>query len=176
MSCVVISDQQQMFEFFDEVNKIHATGDKRQMVLLIGLYGEYVVNEILRTNFVKSELDELNSQDVKLKILRATNLLSPDEYSVLKTLNEVRNKYAHNLKVDEKKMEDKMRGIRINWVADDKKIKELEKQFNKIPFTKFQSGCIAKIIFLFQKLWGFLPKRNPVKIIGTKSVKKVNPN
>jgi len=156
--------KKQMFEFFDEVNKVYATGDKRQMVLLLGLYGEYVVNELLRKNFINSKLDKINSQEIKLKVIKATNFLSPDEYSVLMLLNKIRNKYAHNLYVDEKKMEELMKQIKINWVADKGKIKELDEQFNKIPFTKFQSGCIAKITFLFQRLGGFYSKRiNPVK-------------
>lgn len=159
MKMKVPNYKKQLFEFFDEVNKIHVTKDKRQMVLLLGLYGEYLVNELLRTNFLNSKLEEIYSQDIKLRILKANGIISPDEYLVLDILKKVRNEYAHKLDIDKEKVKKWMKQTKINWKADKEKIKELEKQFNKIPFTKFQSGCIAKITFLFQKLGkGVYPK------------------
>ena len=38
---------EKIIEFIDEVNKVASIKDNRQMVLLMGVYSEYLVNELL---------------------------------------------------------------------------------------------------------------------------------
>jgi len=148
--------RKQIFEFFDEINRIHAQNDKRQMVLLLGIYSEYLTNELLRINFPKGNLEGIHSEKIKLDILKASRFIAESEYEVLNLLRKIRNEYAHKLYIDEEEVKKLMKKIKINWVASKEEIKKLDEKFNKMPFTKFQSGCIAKIVFLFQRLQGKL--------------------
>ena len=141
-----------MFEFIGEVNKIGLTNDRRQMILLFGIYSEYTVNELLRTKLPKSKLFEINSQNIKLKILLSHSLLTEKEHEVFEKLNQVRNEYAHNLIFNSKKIEKWASETPLNWKMDKETHKKLENTLRKNIFDRFQKICISNILFLFQRL------------------------
>lgn len=148
--------EKQMLEFINEVNKIGATKDKRQMVLLLGIYSEYLTNELVRTRLSKIKFKERLSQSLRLKILLSHSLLSQKTYAVFEKLNKIRNEYAHNLIFDYKKIEKDAFNTPLNWkMKDSKTLKNANKILRKDTFDRFQKICISNIIFLFQNLGGF---------------------
>ncbi len=154
------SYEKQKLEFIEEVNKIGLTNDGRQMVLLLGIYSEYVVNELLRIKLLRYKFNKTNSQNIKLKILLSHSLLTEKEYVVFDKLNQIRNEYAHNLIFDSRKIEKRMFETPLNWKMDDQILKKIENILKKNMFDRFQKICLSNIIFLFERLITFTLEKN----------------
>jgi len=151
----ILDYKKQMFEFIDEVNKVGLTKDRRQMILLLGIYSEYLINELLRIRLPKSGLNKINSQSIKLKILLSHSILTEKTYRVFYKLNQVRNEYAHNLLFKFKKIKKWASETPLNWKMDKQSLQKAEDVLRKDIFDRFEKICISNIIFLFQNLGGF---------------------
>jgi len=154
--------EKQMHDFINKLNKVGVTKDRRQMVLFLGIYSEYVINELLRIRLSKINFSEINSQSLKLKILLSHSLLSKKTYEVFQKLNQVRNEYAHNLMFDSKKIEKWASDTPLNWKVDGgkKSLKKIEEELSKNVLDRFEKICFSNIIFLFQALGGFPRKKS----------------
>ncbi len=149
------TEWQKFLELLDETFNSPLKKSDRDIIVLLGVYGEYVVNTLLK-NKCSTKLEKINSQDLKLKILFELEELSDSEYDVLSKLNSVRNKYAHNLDLSSREidsMKNSMKNITINWDEKNEEDPEsLEKMFGKNPFLRFQLACITKIGYFLTKI------------------------
>lgn len=148
------SERQNFDNLMADLREANRRNDARKIVLSIGIYAEYIVNELLRLKLGYG-LNEMTSQEYKIKILGATKIMEESEYHVLLVLNWVRNRYAHDLEIDLPKIEEKMKGIEINWRFDNPEkmnLPILNDFMNKNPLLKFQGSCLTKLAYLSEKV------------------------
>lgn len=85
------------------LRKIHSETDPLALVIKAHLFVESFLDEIIRKKFRNSE-KILDNRDfsfyLKLEILRSKNYLDEKIYSDISVLNNLRNKFAHNLFYD----------------------------------------------------------------------------
>lgn len=145
--------ERQKFKQMDEYLKgAHQQNDTRKIVLTLGLYAEYAINELLKIK-LGYQLDKLNSEELKLRILRATNNIAESEYIVLETLRKIRNEYAHKLEIDEAKIKELMLNSPLNWASkDEKQIQLASDLINRNPLLRFYLSCLSKMQYLFSEL------------------------
>ena len=122
------------------------------MILLLGIYSEYLVNELLKVILFKFNFGDKVSQSVKLKILLSHSVLDNKTYMIFSKLNQVRNEYAHNLVVNSEKIEKWASEVPLNWKMEKGSMRKVEAILKKNPLDRFQKICITNIIFLFQRL------------------------
>jgi len=147
------SEQDKFNELLKYVIEAPDTRSDREIILMLGLYGEYVVNSLLQDKS-KKDLHKINSQGTKLKILFDLGQIKENEYDVLNKLKQVRNHYAHKLELSENeiaKIEDWMKGINMSWYEADK-AEEQEKTAREYPFLKFKVACIGLINVLMYRI------------------------
>ncbi len=148
------SERQNFDNLMKDLKEANERDDTRKIILTIGIYAEYIVNELLKLKLGYG-LNEMTSEEYKIKILRATKIIEESEYKVLLVLNGVRNRYAHDLEIDLPKIEEKMRGIEINWKFDNPKkinLSILNEFMDKNPLFKFQGGCLTKLAHLSKEV------------------------
>ena len=139
-----------MESLINEMNRMAKLRDNRLLVLILHLYMEYWVNEIIIKMYPKSEviLDEntfnqLKGFTNKVKLIEASNIITnPEVIGNVKILNRIRNLYAHNLDQNSitKKVEKE-----IGKMVEFEGIKHgpIEK-----PFAKLQMCSISTILEL----------------------------
>ena len=142
----------QVVVFLNEVNKVGLSKNRRLMILLLGIYSEYLVNELLKVILFKFNFGDKVSQSVKLKILLSDSVLDNKTYMIFSKLNQVRNEYAHNLVVNSEKIEKWASEVPLNWKMEKGSMRKVEAILKKNPLDRFQKICITNIIFLFQRL------------------------
>jgi len=142
----------------EELNKYN---ELRTLALVVHLFVEYYINEIIIKLFPKGEIiienRALNSFSKKINILKAWDLFKSDS-DLLKNINlvnEIRNKYAHNLIASEV---DKEAAKKIN------DIKILEIRYANVGFAsqfdtvnQFKAKAVSTIISL-NEVFAKLPK------------------
>ncbi|KHO55105.1 MAG: hypothetical protein QT10_C0007G0091 [archaeon GW2011_AR19] len=143
-------------KFIDLLNEMFKAPvqNSRDIIILLGLYGEYIVNYLLEKK-CSTGLEKINSQDIKLKILFELKEISDSEYDVLSKLNIIRNKYAHKLELSSNEVNsviNTMKDITINWDEANEEPKSLEKTMREKPFLKFQLACVTKIGYFLTKI------------------------
>jgi hypothetical protein len=82
------------------VKDIWAIEDSKLFTIKMHLYMEAVISEILSENLKKPELLENYSFYRKVEILNAMGILNDSSLNDLLHLNNIRNKFAHNLTYD----------------------------------------------------------------------------
>lgn len=147
------TEWQRFIELLNEMFKAPAQ-NSRDMIILLGLYGEYITNHLLEKK-CSTGLEKINSQDIKLKILFELKEISESEYDVFSKLNTIRNKYAHKLELTQNEINlviNSMKDITINWDEKNEDPESLEKTMREKPFLKFQLACITKIGYFLTKI------------------------
>jgi len=147
------SEWQRFIELLNEMFKAPVQ-NSRNIIILLGLYGEYIANTLLKGK-CSTELENINSQDIKLKILFELKEISESEYDVFSKLNNIRNKYAHKLELSQNEVDsviNSMRDITINWDEKNEDPESLEKMMKEKPFLKFQLACVTKIGYFLTKI------------------------
>ena len=144
-------------DLLKEIYKSQVNRSGRDIIILLGLYGEYVTNWLLENNTTKFKnfSSEKLDQDIKLRVLCELGKISKDEYDVLDKLKKIRNKFAHKLELsqsDHDQIRSWMENIIINWDEKNEDPESLEKMMRKKPFIKFQLACLAKIGYLLTKI------------------------
>jgi hypothetical protein len=143
-------------KFIDLLNEMFKAPvqNSRDIIILLGLYGEYIANYLLEKK-CSTGLEKINSQDIKLKILFELKEISESEYDVFSKLNTIRNKYAHKLELTQNEINsviNYMKDITINWDEKNEDPKILEKAMREKPFLKFQLACVTKIWYFLTKI------------------------
>lgn len=143
-------------KFIDLLNEIFKSPapNSRDIIILLELYGEYIVNYLLKKRCSKG-LDKINSQSLKLKILFELKEINDSEYDVFSKLNNIRNKYAHKLELTPKEINSvisTMKEITITWDEKNEDPQCLEKAMREKPFLKFQLACVTKIGYFLTKI------------------------
>lgn len=147
-----MSEIAKFIKLTEELNHLNKENLVRESILLLGLHSEYLVNEFLRMRFRK-DLEKINSEDIKLKILLVTGVFAETEHKTLDLLRKVRNRYAHDLEINEEAIKDMMKKATINWAIPKETVREIEEQYLKRhPSGRFSMACLTKIQFLFSKL------------------------
>ena len=147
-------------KFEDLLNEIYNPPNNksdRDIIILLGLYGEYITNWLLDNNSTKfKEISYAKiDQDMKLRILYELKKISESEYDVFDKLKAIRNIYAHKLELspqDYDKIRSWMENIIINWDEKNEDPESLEKLMRKSPVIKFQMACLSKIGYLLTKI------------------------
>ncbi|MEK6888556.1 MAG: hypothetical protein AABW80_00425 [Nanoarchaeota archaeon] len=106
-----MTEKDKLENFMKDIKEANERKDIRKTILLLGIYSEYIVNELLKLKFGYC-LDKGAPAEYKIKILRATKIIEESEYKVLLVLNGVRNRYAPDLEIDLSKIKGKMRGLK----------------------------------------------------------------
>ena len=143
-------------KFIDLLNEMFKAPvqNSRDIIILLGLYGEYIANYLLEKR-CSTGLEKINSQDIKLKILFELKEISESEYDVFSKLNTIRNKYAHKLELTQSEINsviNSMKEITINWDEKNEDPKILQKAMREKPFLKFQLACVTKIGYFLTKI------------------------
>jgi len=143
-------------KFMDLLNEMFKAPvrNSRDIIILLGLYGEYIANYLLEKR-CSTGLEKINSQDIKLKILFELKEISESEYDVFSKLNTIRNKYAHKLELTQTEVNsviNSMKDITINWDEKNEDPQSLEKTMREKPFLKFQLACVTKIGYFLTKI------------------------
>ncbi|MGI0073181.1 MAG: hypothetical protein ACREA3_05170 [Nitrosotalea sp.] len=94
-----------------------------QLILFIRghLYLEHYVNLAIEKKFSNSNelIDDAHfTFNYKIKILHGLGFLDKWLFTYAKAMNEIRNQFAHNLNPADKKIEDKIRSLRIPWIQE----------------------------------------------------------
>ncbi len=132
--------------------EIDKSKDTRKTIISLGIISEYLVNEFLRIK-LGTELDKINSEDIKLKILKATKIFSEIEYNILNKLRQIRNAYAHQIDIDDKKIEQLMLKTPMDWQIDNiDPAKDGEKMGGENPLHTFKISVQIELLRLFQRL------------------------
>ena len=144
-------------KFIDLLNEMFKAPKQntREIIILLGLYGEYIANTLIEQKCSKRLYKELETQDIRLKVLRELEAIEESEYDVFSKLSSIRNKYAHKLELSQGDMDSitqYMKDITINWdEKNEEDPKSLEKMMREKPFLKFQLACITKIGYFLTK-------------------------
>ncbi len=147
------TEWQRFIDLLNEMFKAPAQ-NSRDIIILLGLYGEYITNHLLEKK-CSTSLEKINSQDIKLKILFELKEISKSEYDVFSKLNTIRNKYAHKLELTQNEINsviNSMKDMTINWDEKNEDPESLEKTMREKPFLKFQLACITKIGYFLTKI------------------------
>lgn len=130
-------------QMVDDVNAVK--GEPRSTVLIVQLYIEYIIDEILNKKFSKSKKILKFRFDDKLSLLVGLNLLSNELSEDLKIFYDIRNLFAHRLAINsstfDKELISKLNAIKVT---------------KQVDFTKIQGSGRLTIIALrlIHELWG----------------------
>ncbi len=106
------------------------------------LYLEYYIDLAIEKKFSNSTelLDDAHfTFAYKIKILHGLGFLDKLSYAYAKTMNEIRNQFAHNLNPSDKKIEDKIRSMKIPWLGE----KSLSQMNN---YSRYQTIAVFTVL------------------------------
>lgn len=155
-------------ELLDSLN-LMATGnvDHRYRILILQLYSEHYVNEILMhmvdERFIGKEVKEQISFPKKIGILERAKIIKHDVARVLSTLNDLRRTVVHNLVVDDEIIKTKLKSrelgfnYEVNFNKDGKELtgvnlKEMYTKANATKHAQFDVSAMLVIGVLYQRL------------------------
>jgi len=145
------TEWEKLMYLVEHVIVVPSTRDGRDIILMLGLYGEHVTNTLLEI-FTTTELQKIN-QETKIKVLYELKKLNQFDYHTLDMLRQVRNKYVHNLMLSKKQMNKVM-----GWMSDirigvgESIVDKPNEYFKRYPFLKFQIGCLMTLRNLMKKI------------------------
>ncbi len=138
-------------KFLHDLNSIKQTKEPRLEILIIQLYMEHFLNEIInyKTGNLPSEIVKENlSIPVKTKIIEKWELINKDHKKVIDALAKTRNDLVHNLIIDFKKVEKRLKSVNFDFIRNEKgkRVKLLSrlKPYNRL---KFSSMLIIGILY-----------------------------
>jgi len=117
----------------------------RDNILILGIYGEYVINYLFEKKFQKHH-KKFKQNSKRIELLHDLGKFSEDQYNVLTALNTVRNVFAHELitSSSEKKVNEIMNRLKL-ISNDESQNKDLESLDRDYPYSKFQISCVTVI-------------------------------
>jgi len=146
------------------VSELNQQKETRTLSLMIHLFAEYWINEVITVLFKNPDFVFKNSFSNKINLLKACGVIK-EKTDLLKNIwiiNQIRNDYAHNLFVDE---------IEKTTVDNIRNMVMLEVRYNNIDFASqldahslFKAKAISTIMELqnlYSKLKG-LQRSNPI--------------
>ncbi|MEW5897389.1 MAG: hypothetical protein AB1668_06865 [Nanoarchaeota archaeon] len=161
-----ISEEQYFLSLVSELNDQKET---RMLALMIHLFVEYWINEIINTLFKNPGIifkdRDLNGFNKKIDLLKACGIIkeSSDLLKNIQLINQIRNDYAHNLIVGEI---EKATVDRINRII------MLKVSYNNVGFasqldlhSRFKAKAISTIMELYSlyaKLKGQTPNNSMI--------------
>ena len=101
------------YNFWDDITvhylaTLKNNEDELGLIIKGHLFVEYILNHIIQKKFKKPKLifddGRSNSFSVKLNILYSLGIIPKYLYQNISNVNKIRNQYAHNLKIDSKKI------------------------------------------------------------------------
>lgn len=89
-------------QFADLVNRLNSiSGEPRASVLIIHLYVEYFVNEILKKKLPKpKKIIDKYTFAKKVDIIESLKILTSELINDIRQTNKIRNLFAHNIETD----------------------------------------------------------------------------
>ena len=141
--------------------------DHRWKILMLQLYSEHYVNEILMhmvdERFIGKEVREEISFPKKIKILERAKIIKQDVARVLSVLNDLRTTMVHKLVVDNKiivaKLKERELGFNyeVNFNKDGKELtginlKEMYEKINATEHAQFDVSTMLVIGVLYLRL------------------------
>jgi len=115
-----MSDEKSIMKSLDEARSywyslIHnisqSRKDPRVTIILIQVMIEFYVDEIIKYRFDTDVLKKIR-YETKIKLLKDKKCLSPEQCSDLLTIDKMRNLYAHNINIDENKVNEYLKSIK----------------------------------------------------------------
>jgi len=133
---------------FQDLNKIK---DSRLEILTLQIYMEHFINKIITLNAGKIPKDVIKENltiPVKTKILQDWNLINDDHKKVIDALAKTRNDLIHNIEVNTKKIDNRLKSVNFDFVRD--KDKKRMKIFSRLkPYRRLTSASIVIIGVLY---------------------------
>ena len=125
---------------------IFTTKDTRTLILIIHLYLEHIISAIIKEKFVNYEeiIDFRFFQ--KVKILRATDIITDNISNDILYINSIRNKFAHNLNYDASFI-DILKFSKLAQINKMKKykMKSYQRRYNHIMLVFYCSYLLMKL-------------------------------
>ena len=134
--------------------------DHRWKILILQLYSEHYVNEILMhmvdERFIGKEVKEEISFPKKIAILERAKIIKHDVASVLSVLNDLRRTMVHNLVVDDKIIREKLKSrelgfnYEVNFHKDRKELTgiNLKEMYTKSNATKHAQLDVSAMLVI----------------------------
>lgn len=140
--------------FLHDLNSIKKSNEPRLEILMIQLYMEHFLNEII--NYKSGELPENVIREnlsipAKTSIVERWGIINNDHKKVIDVLAKTRNDLIHNLLINFKKIEQRLKSVNFDFIRNDKgkRVKLLSrlKPYNRLTFSS-----ILIIGILYHKL------------------------
>lgn len=107
--------------------ELKETKDFRSKVLILHLYIEYRINELIRATHKSPEIiiddDKIGEFGNKIKILRSRNFIYEDLLKNLKQIQEIRNHYSHTLLMKDE-LDNKIKNMKLLYMRKNLDISE----------------------------------------------------
>ena len=160
-------DEPSLKELLEELNCIEIMKDSRYKILILQLYSEHYVNELLMhmidDRFIGKEVREQISFPKKLKILERAKIIGSEISDILFILNDLRSIAVHTLVVDEKLINQKLKqrklwfDYKINFNKDGKDItgvnlKEMYDEVGATEYAQLNVSSMLSIGILYSRL------------------------
>ncbi len=141
-------------KLLDDLNSIKDTGEPRLEILIIQLYMEHFLNEIIHYksgNLPDDIIKENLAIPVKTGIIRKWGIINNDHKKVIDVLARTRNDLVHNLLVDFKKIEKRLKSANFDFIRNDKG-KRVKLLSRLRPYNRLTFASIMIIGILYHKL------------------------
>ena len=148
----MLTEKEKYKQLVEDTEEALQVKDIRLLVITFGLYSVYIVDELMKLELNYNLDKDIKSQELKLKILRATEKLADSEYNVLYKLNKIRNRYSHDLEIDEEEIRRLIFEMPINFDVEENRLREMENEIRENPTSWFQLACLAKMEYLFKQI------------------------
>ncbi len=137
-----------------DLNSIKETNEPRLEILIIQLYMEHFLNEII--NYKSGEFpDEIVKENlaipVKTSIIKKWGIINEDHKKVIDALAKTRNDLIHNLVIDFKKIEQRLKSVNFDFIRNDKG-KRVKLLSRLKPYSRLTFSSILIIGILYHKL------------------------
>ncbi len=150
-------------KLLSDLNSIKTTKEPRLEILIIQLYMEHFLNEIINYksgNLPHDTIRENLTIPTKTSIIKKWEIINEDHKKVIDTLAKTRNDLIHNLLIDFKKIEQRLKSVNFDFIRNskDKRVKLLSrlKPYNRLTFSS-----ILIIGILYHKLLNLKGKPCP---------------
>lgn len=157
---------------FASLNSIKKTNDPRLEILIIQLYVEHFLNEIMKikSGILPEEVIKENiTIPVKTKTLQEWGIINSDHKKIIDALARTRNDLIHNLVVDFRKIERRLKSVNFEFIRD--KNNKRIKIFSKLkPFHRLTSSSIFILAILYHKS-SILKNKKPTENLKLEIIK-----
>ncbi len=138
---------------FKEINSTKKNKEPRLEILIIQLYVEHFLNEIITLksgNMPEQIIKENLSIPIKTKIIETWGIINNDHKKIIDSLAKTRNDLIHNLIIDFEKIEKRLKSVNFDFIRD-KKGKRI-KIFAKLkPYYRLTFSSIFILGLLYYK-------------------------